>query len=223
MNEELLSLVRDARVYIQARLPKKSNKSHHTSTSSPPKQSPALPSPVDRDPPTKNVRLERPEKAKGFEPAVDTLEHQKNKPSPSVTPEQLQNPWKLHPMPLPQEEAPFFSSLKRYTKVQEFLVPVHILLIEPSEEEQLFLEGLAKAITRIHAPTALIFSQDAQQATYLLAPESFLQKRFADVKLHSPFLSDRTHILPMADYSLYLQDREAKRILWQAIQKLFLS
>ncbi len=122
--------------------------------------------------------------------------------------------WKLTPMPLPSENLPHFT---HFYSSQPLIIPIRLLLVD--ENQTLFLESVARALTQHIAPAALFSGKiDAlltnQSVQLVLAPLSLLQKRFPQVDLHQLHKLDGPTLLPLAGH----YDIDLKRTLWNTLK-----
>lgn len=120
--------------------------------------------------------------------------------------------WTLNSMAIPDELAPSFTSFPQHP----LRIPIYLFVADP--EPLPFLESLARALTEFLAPAALFSGKiDSllvrDYVKLLLAPLSFLRKRWPDVQVHEGFPLDNVTLLPLADS----YTPEQKRALWKSL------
>ncbi|MCC5831921.1 MAG: hypothetical protein JJU12_02635 [Chlamydiales bacterium] len=143
------------------------------------------------------------------------------KPQPEPKPQvikkekpNLNRNWELNPMPLPTELTPEFTSLFRPLPLT---IPIRIAFADPGQI--FFLENVARALTKLIAPTSLYSGKLDHLLTnhhvlLVLAPLSLLEKRFPQVELHQLLKLDGPTLLPIADH----YDPKLKRALWNILK-----
>jgi len=145
----------------------------------------------------------------------------------STPPPKLEAKWKREPLPLPTEShqlrARFENVLPNRQSIEP-LIPIKLLLVEEKPEHRLFLESVAKAITRSIAPASVVMREEPSSSLKLLiAPLSYLKKRFPKMQSHEFYQENGLTFFPLEDLDLYLTDNNLKRLLWNSLntQRLF--
>ncbi len=153
--------------------------------------------------------------AKPLKPTQKAQPKQESKPI--VEPKKEHKPptnWSLTPMSVPEAHPPSFTA---HFKTLPLDIPIYLLITD--ESQSFFLENVARALTRTVAPAALFSGKldlllTRQSVRLVLAPLSFLKKRFPQVELHQFLkLGDHT-LLPLADN----YDVDLKRDLWNKLK-----
>ncbi|MEZ5315559.1 MAG: hypothetical protein R3E91_05075 [Chlamydiales bacterium] len=168
-----------------------------------PPQSPlpsnSLPIPLDKEDQT------TPKEKKIPPPSTGQVKH-----SPSSPPPQ----WSLTPLPVPEEEVSKFSAF-----FPQLPLYIPIRLIMTNQKEILFLQNVARAITRLIAPATLYKGELAtllkdHNVLLILAPLSLLKQKFPRAELHQLLKLDHLSLLPLADY----YNPDLKRHLWNTLK-----
>lgn len=130
--------------------------------------------------------------------------------------------WPLHSMGSIIVHPPAFSHLLKISTPQ---IPVIILLAEEEESHRLFVENVARAVTRHFAPTRVLLASDELDSgvKLVLAPIFILRKRLGEIHSHEFYKKDGLTFLPLEDFERYLNDRDLKLSLWNKLKSYFQS
>lgn len=128
--------------------------------------------------------------------------------------------WPLHSMGPIIVHPPAFGHLLKISSPQ---IPIVILLAEEEESHRLFVENVARAVTRHFAPTRVLLASDELDpgAKLVLAPIFILRKRLGEIHSHEFYKKDGLTFLPLEDFERYLNDRDLKLSLWNKLKSYF--
>lgn len=148
------------------------------------------------------------------QPPKPAVEKKKLPPEKKREPQLQAKNWILNPMPLPTETSPQFTS---FFKPIPLYIPIRLFVTETSQT--LFLESIARAITKEIAPASLFSGRldtllTNRNVQLILAPLSLLKKRFPQIELHQFFKVEGPTLLALADQ----YDLELKRDLWNSLK-----
>ncbi len=140
----------------------------------------------------------------------------------------LPNPkWELHPMEQATLPVGLQGRIASSTQVSDPPLDLCLVLPEENSHHRLFLENVARAVTRSFASSVVVLYQETlfkkPISRFLLLPADLLQKKFPKARPHHPIVDGGVTWIPLEPLDLYALDINAKRALWMAIQRLFQS
>lgn len=161
-----------------------------------------------KEPPPSRAKPPEAEKPAPQSPPVLKPVEKKKKEEPPLA------NWILNPMPLPEERPLQFNGV---FQTMPLTVPVRLIAADPGQI--IFLENVARALTKWIAPAALYSGKldpllTNHSVQLVLAPLSLLKKRFPQVELHQLLKIDGPALLPLADH----YDLQLKRTLWNTLK-----
>jgi hypothetical protein len=156
-------------------------------------------------------------------PTFSGKEEQKKKLSSAPK----ESKWELQAMQQAQERDSLRKKLSLFVRTVEPLLTIFLVLPEESAAHRLFLENVARAITRTFAPASVILYhellfQNCKDRVFLI-PISLLKKKFPHAQVHQLLKTDEFKAIALDELDRYAHDVECKRALWIAIQHLFQS
>jgi hypothetical protein len=207
---EYLQLLQDTRLFIQNQL----------------RPAPLYESPPPPPSPPTSLPSYQPEKKKEVK-EKSTREVSKLPETEGAKPK-IRVTWELHPMAPVEGSGTFHHKLSPYVKICEPLISTLLLLPEENGAHRLFLENVARVITRtFSAATVLLYQEKlfyTGQNKILLAPITLLKRVFPEVEEpHKIFKAETFTLIPLEPLDHYAHDMNCKRILWNTIQHLFQS
>jgi hypothetical protein len=135
--------------------------------------------------------------------------------------------WELYPMPTVDTPSTFYKKLSHFVTVTEVQLPILLVLPEEHAGHRLFLENVARTITRTFAAASVATFHErllqSSQNKILLIPVDLLAKKYPGCEPHKRFQTASFTALPLEILDKYQEDVHCKRALWTAIQNLFQS
>lgn len=170
-----------------------------------------------------------------FEPTVELPPAKKNAsiaPSPvskknPATP-LLEAKWALIPSPPADESKTLYHRFEPLFPKEALTVPpcyAYLLLSEEDPACRLFLENVAKAMTRTLAPTCVALASEKKWESWFVEPGilvviplSLVKKKIPQAHAHHFYLIGSATLLPLEELECYIHDTNLKRTLWNTLK-----
>jgi len=135
--------------------------------------------------------------------------------------------WELQPMPPIETPSSFYKKLSPFLSVIETSLPILLVLPEENTAHRLFLENVARAITRSFAAASVVLYNEEFFRSFhgklALIPTELLKNKYPGCQPHKIVKTESFTALPLEFLDKYAEDVHCKRALWTAIQSLFQS
>lgn len=170
-----------------------------------------------------------------FEPPSESLPVKKNTSLPTQplvkkihkTPS-FETKWALIPSPPADETKTLYHRFESLFPKEALTTPTcsaYLLLVEENPACRLFLENVAKAMTRSFAPTCVALANEKkweswfiEPGTLIVMPLSLVKKKIPQAHIHCFYPIGSSTLLPLEEVECYIQDINLKRILWNTLK-----
>ncbi len=133
----------------------------------------------------------------------------------------------LPPLPVNSDLVAWKSKLSPFVTVSEPTIAALLIVTDEHPQQRLFLENVARAITRTFGPAQVISPQDPilqkKERRVILAPAPLLRKKFPEAQIDVLIKEENRFWIPMGDLDHYDHNIASKRALWTLIQLSFQS